>query len=118
MKRLTLAVFTIIAIAVSCKSSGSMTAIQPKQGAIDLPEKGDFRIWKDLTHPSFTVTLSNPSTSQSCEIYTVKNNWNEKWVSPSLLAGKTLTVRVPANGHLLFKNFNPNTLKINYKIEE
>jgi hypothetical protein len=118
MKRFTLALLTIISIAISCKSTGSMAVIQPKQGAIELPEKGEFRIWKDVSHPSFTVTLSNPSATQSCEVYTVKSSGSEKWISPSLQAGKTLSVTVPANGHLFFKNFNPNILKIDYKVEE
>jgi hypothetical protein len=118
MKRFTLALLTIITIAISCKSTGSMAAIQPKQGAIELPEKGEFRIWKDVSHPSFTVTLSNPSATQSCEVYTVKSSGSEKWISPSLQAGKSLTITVPANGHLFFKNFNPNILKIDYKVEE
>jgi hypothetical protein len=118
MKRFTLALLTIITIAISCKSTGSMAVIQPKQGTIELPEKGEFRIWKDVSHPSFTVTLSNPSATQSCEVYTVKSSGSEKWISPSLQAGKTLTITVPANGHLFFKNFNPNILKIDYKVEE
>ncbi len=118
MKRLTLAFFAIIIIAISCKSTGSMMAIQPKQGTIELPEKGEFRIWKDIVHPSFTVTLSNASATQSCEVYTVKSSGSEKWISPSLQAGKTLSITVPSNGHLFFKNFNPNVLKIDYNVEE
>jgi hypothetical protein len=38
--------------------------------------------------------------------------------SPSLQAGKTMTITVPVNGHLFFKNFNPNTLKIDYNVED
>ena len=95
-----------------------MTVIQPKQGTIELPEKGEFRIWKGIAHPSFTVTLYNPSATQSCEVYTVKRSGKEKWISPSLQAGKTLTITVPANGHLFLKNFNQNILKIEYKVEE
>ncbi len=118
MKHLTVALFTIITIAISCKSTGSMSSIIPKSGSVELPAKGEFRIWKDIIHPSFTVTLSNPSTTQSCELYTVKASGAEKWISPSLQAGKTLTVTIPANGHLFFKNFNPNILKIDYKVKE
>jgi hypothetical protein len=102
----------------SCTSTGSMAAIEPQSGTIALPEKGEYRIWNNSTHPAFSVTLTNPSTSQSCEVYTVKQNGHEKWVSPSLMAGKSLTVTVPANGHLFFKNFNPNTLDISYKIAD
>lgn len=95
-----------------------MAAIQPKMGNIELPAKGEFRIWKDIVHPRFTVTLTNNAPQQSCEIYTVKSNGTEKWVSPSLLANSTLTVTVPTDGHLFFKNFNPNTLTIAYKVSE
>jgi hypothetical protein len=118
MKQLLLAFLVSVSCAVACKSTGSMAAIVPKQGSIELPHQGEFRIWKDLSHPAFSVTLSNPSATQSCEVYRVNGNGNEKWISPSLQAGKTLTVTVPANGHLFFKNFNPNILKIDYKVEE
>jgi hypothetical protein len=118
MKRLLFGFLTIISITSSCKSTGSMAAIEPKSGNIELPAKGELRIWKDTQHPSFAVLLTNSAPQQSCEIYTVKNSGVEKWVSPSLLANSTLTVTVPANGHLFFKNFNPNTLTIAYKVEE
>jgi hypothetical protein len=95
-----------------------MTDIQPKSGIIELPAKGEFRIWKGIKHPSFSVTLSNPSATQSCEVYQVKDNGSEKWVRPSLQAGKSLTVWVSSDGHLFFKNFNPNMLKIEYKVED
>ena len=95
-----------------------MATIQPKSGTMELPAKGEFRIWRGLTHPSFSVTLTNSSTTQSCEVYKVTGNGNEKWVSPSLQAGKTIMLTVPLNGHLFFKNSNNNILKIDYKVEE
>jgi hypothetical protein len=95
-----------------------MANIQPKSGTMELPAKGEFRIWRGSIHPKFSVTLTNSSTTQSCEVYRVTDNGNEKWVSPSLQAGKTLTIKVPSNGHLFFKNFNDNILKIDYKVEE
>jgi hypothetical protein len=118
MRQTIIGFLVIMALSSSCKPKGTMVAIQPKSGTIELPAKGEFRIWKGLTHPSFSVTLSNPSATQSCEIYSVKNSGNEKWISPSLQAGKTLTVTVPSNGHLLFKNYNDNILNIAYEIEE
>ena len=118
MKQLLVALLTLTIVNYACKSTGSMAAIQPKSGTIELPEKGEFRIWKDITHPAFAVTLINNAAVQSCEVYTVKSSGSEKWISPSLQAGKTLTITVPANGHLFFKNFNPNILKIDYKLEE
>jgi hypothetical protein len=118
MKRLLFIFSTISIIAFSCKSTGSMATIEPKLGNIELPAKGEFRIWKDIAHPGFTVTLTNNAPNQSCEIYSVKSNGTEKWISPSLLANSTLTITVPTNGHLFFKNFNPNILIITYKVNQ
>ena len=118
MKQLVFGLLTILTLNNSCKTTGTMAAIQPKSGTMELPSKGEFRMWRGVTHPSFSVTLSNSSASQSCEVYKVTDNGNEKWVSPSLQAGKTLTLTVPSNGHLFFKNFNDNVLKIDYKVEE
>ena len=118
MKSVLFALLTIIIVSSSCKSTGSISAIQPKSGIIELPAKGEFRIWKDIMHPGFTVTVSNPAANQSCEVYKVKENGSEKWISPSLMAGKSITITVPSNGHLFFKNFNDNILKIEYKVSE
>ena len=118
MKKLVFGLLIIITGISSCKSTGTMATIQPKSGTLELPAKGEYRVWKDVTHPSFSVTLTNPSLTQSCEIYKVSDNGNEKLISPSLQAGKNLTVTVPSNGHLFIKNFNNNILKIDYKVNE
>lgn len=118
MKQLLFALLTISILNYSCKPTGSMASIEPKSGTIELPAKGEFRIWRNTTHSGFSVTLTNPSATQSCEVYKVTANGNEKWVSPSLLAGASLSISVPSNGHLFFKNFNDNTLKIDYKVKE
>jgi hypothetical protein len=102
----------------SCTSSQGITNIQPKTGTIEIPEKGEFRMWRDVKHGSFTVTLTNSSPNQSVELYKVKSDGNEKWVSPSLLANSSQKVIIPADGHLFIKNFNPNTFTITYKIAE
>ena len=80
MKQLLFALITIATLTYSCKSTGSMSAIQPKSGTIELPTKGELRIWRNSIHPSFTVTLTNPAEKQSCEVYKVTGNGNEKWV--------------------------------------
>lgn len=118
MKKLLAISLSILLVYTACKSVGTMASIQPKTGVMELPAKGEFRIWQGITHPRFSVTLTNPSTTQSCEVYKVSSNGNEKWISPSLQAGKSLTVTIPSNGHLFFKNFNDNVLKIEYKVEE
>ncbi len=117
MKKLILAAVIAAAAFASCNSSRSMATIEPKSGNIELPAKGELRIWKNTQHPSFRVMLTNNAPQQSCEVYTVQSSGVEKWVSPSLVANSTLTVTVPADGHLFFKNFNPNTLTILYKVE-
>jgi hypothetical protein len=75
-------------------------------------------MWKDVPHGSFTVTITNSSPIQSVELYRVKRDGNEKWVSPSLLANTSLNVTIPADGHLFIKNFNPNIFTVTYKIAE
>ena len=116
MKKLLYLLF-ILSVMMSCGSTQSMTAIEPKSGTFDLPAKGEFRIWRGTSHPSFTVTLVNSSPNQSCEIYKVTSNGNEKWINPSLLANSTLRVTIPADGHLFIKNFNDTVLTISYKVE-
>ncbi len=118
MKQVLFTLLTLATLTYSCKSTGSMAAIQPKTGTIELPAKGELRIWKDIIHPGFIVTLTNSAEKQSCEVYKVKESGSEKWIDPSLQAGKSLTISVPANGHLFLKNFNENILKIQYKVEE
>jgi hypothetical protein len=118
MKKFIVALAFISSFFMACNSSQSMKSIEPKSGIFDLPAKGELLVWKGLEHPSFLVSITNPNPQQSCEIYTVKSNGKEKWISPSLLASSTLTVQVPKNGHLYFKNFNPNNLVINYNINQ
>ena len=118
MKKLIFPYLAIIVIAVACNSSRNLTNIQPKLGNLEIPAKGELRVWKDIKHPSFDVVLTNANTNQSCEIYYVKSNGTEKWINPSLKASSSQTVSIPTDGHLFIKNFNPNTLTISYKINE
>ena len=106
------------AILIGCSSSHGITTIEPKTGTIEISASGEFRMWKDIKHGSFSVLLTNSSPSQSVELYTVKSAGNEKWISPSLLANSSQQVTIPADGHLFIKNFNPNTFTITYKIAE
>ena len=118
MKQLATVILATLALCQSCRTAESVAVIQPKVGTIDLPAKGEFRMWNKITHPSFSVTLVNASATQSCEVYKVSANGNETWINPSLQAGKTLTLTVPSDGHLFFKNFNDNVLAITYKVAE
>lgn len=118
MKQLFALLLICSSIFSSCSPSQDITTILPKSGTIEIPAKGAFRMWKDSKHGSFTVALTNTSPNQSVELYKVKVDGNEKWISPSLLANSSLEVRIPANGHLLIKNFNDNTFMITYKIAD
>jgi hypothetical protein len=102
----------------SCSTSQGITNVQPKSGTITIPAKGEFRMWQNVTHGAFTVTLANSSPNQSVELYKVKSNGSEKWISPSLLANSSQQVTIPADGHLFIKNFNDNAFTISYQIAE
>jgi hypothetical protein len=116
MKKL-LFIITLSAVSlVSC--TRNLIKIEPKAGTIEIMSKNETRIWKGIDHSSFSVKLTNTDPKQSVELYTVKSNGAEKWVSPSLLANSSLTVNIPADGHLFIKNFNPNNFKISYQIVE
>jgi hypothetical protein len=116
MKKLLFLLSISVSILFSC--SKNIVNIEPKAGSIEIPAKGELRIWKGIEHGSFTVKLTNTDPKQSVELYTVKSNGSEKWVSPSLLANSSLTITIPTDGHLFIKNFNPNNFKITYQIAE
>lgn len=118
MKQLFAMLLVCSAIFTGCSSSQGIANIQPKSGTIEIPAKGEIRVWKEVTHGSFTVTLTNSSPNQSVELYKVKSNGAEKWISPSLLANSSQDITIPADGHLFIKNFNGNTFTITYKIAE
>ena len=109
---------TVLVMASACNSSKNIIDIQPKSGNLEIPAAGELRVWNNIAHTGFEVRLTNTSPAQSCELYYVQSNGNEKWVNPSLLANSSQTVKIPAKGHLFVKNFNPNTLTISYAIEE
>jgi hypothetical protein len=116
MKKLAFILTISLVTLFSC--SRNIVNIEPKAGIIEIPAKGEFRIWKGIEHSSFSVKLTNNDPKQSVELYTVKSHDTEKWVSPSLLANSSLTITIPADGHLFIKNFNPNNFKISYNINE
>jgi hypothetical protein len=88
----------------------------PKKGILEINAKNDISFWKGIKHASFRVYLTNPSKTNSCEAYYVKNGV-ENWISPSLLANGKLDFNVPRNAHVFFKNFSNENLKITYTIE-
>lgn len=116
MKKILFTAVLFTAIMISCNSTQNLANIEPKNGTMELPAKGELRIWNNQEHTSFSVTLINASATQSCELYTVNSSGKEKWVSPSLLAKSKLTVTIPSNGHLFVKNFNNNLLPVTYSI--
>lgn len=107
------AIITILFFQFSCKS---VQDISPKQGTIIVPAKGEIRMWDNLEHGSFSLKLENTSTKNSCEAYKVKNG-NQKWISPSLLANKSLEFSIAANGHLLLQNYSDEVITVKYTIQ-
>jgi hypothetical protein len=118
MNKSIFAFMAIVVFAIFCTSSRSLTIIQPKSGNLEIPANEELRVWKEIKHPRFDVVLTNQNANQSCEIYYVKSDGTEKWIKPSLQAKSSQTVTIPTDGHLFVKNFNPNSLTINYKINE
>jgi hypothetical protein len=102
----------------SCNSNKNLVSIQPKNGILEIPAKGELRMWNNTKHASFKVILTNSYSTQSCEVYYENSKGNEKWINPSLLANTSLTVSIPANGNLFLKNFNDNIFKVSYNIEK
>lgn len=118
MKQLLSILLLCSSIIISCSSSHGITNIEPKSGIIEIPAKGEYRMWPDIRHGSFTVKVTNLSPDQSVELYKVKKDGNEKWVRPSLLANSSLEITIPDDGHLFIKNFNNNIFTVTYKIAE
>ena len=107
------AIITILLFQFSCKT---VQGISPKQGTIIIPAKGEIRMWDNLEHGSFSLNLENTSTKNSCEAYKVKNGY-QKWISPSLLATKSLEFSIAANGHLLLQNYSDEIITVKYTIQ-
>jgi hypothetical protein len=118
MKHLFSGLLLFSMILTGCSSSHGITNIEPKTGAIEIPANGQFRMWNNSKHGSFTVMLTNSSASQSVELYKVYSDGKEKWITPSLLANTSQEVAIPADGHLFIKNFNANIFTVTYKISE
>jgi hypothetical protein len=113
----TIKIFVALTIFLaSCSTSENLINIEPKIGTIDIPAKGEIRVWQNITHGNFKVQLTNNNENQSCELYRVKSSGEEKWINPSLLAKSSQTIAIPKDGHLFIKNFNPNNLVIKYVI--
>jgi hypothetical protein len=108
----------VMAFFSACFTNKDFADIQPKAGIIEIPAKGEIRIWKDINHASFEVQLTNNDTSATCEVYCVNSKGKEKWINPSLQAKKQLVINIPKNGYLLIKNFNTKNIGVSYKIEE
>ena len=45
----------------SCNSNKNLVSIQPKNGILEIPAKGELRMWNHLEHESFKVKLTNSS---------------------------------------------------------
>ena len=102
----------LLLVQISCKT---MQDISPKQGTIVVPAKGEIKMWENIDHNSFSLELENTSTKNSCEAYKVKNGF-QKWISPSLLANKSLEFSIASNGYLLLQNYSNEEITVKYSI--
>ena len=107
------ALIAMVLLHVSCKS---LQEISPKQGEIIVPAKGEIRMWDKIEHGSFSLKLENTSTKNSCEAYKVKNGF-QRWISPSLLANKSLEFSIATNVHLLLQNYSDEVITVKYLIQ-
>lgn len=107
---------TILVLLISFLTSCKSVIISPKEGVIKVPAKGEIEMWKDLEHASFSLHLENKSLKNSCEVYNVSAFGSKKWISPSLLANKTLDFSIASNGSLLLQNYSNEEIIVNYKI--
>ena len=112
MKNLILA-FTLVVASICCKS---LPEITPKKGSFDVNSNQNLTLW-NTNHQSFLVRLENTSTKNSCEVYIIKNG-SKKWISPSLLANKSLYFNVPTNASVFIENYSTDNVKINYSINQ
>ena len=101
----------LLVFAASCKS---LPEINPKQGTISVETKSSKTLF-DSEHQSFSIHFQNKNTKNSCEVYTIKNGI-KKWISPSLLANKTLDFHVATNGSVFIENFSNENIEIQYTI--
>ncbi|MEC4004199.1 hypothetical protein OX283_006000 [Flavobacterium sp. SUN052] len=107
---------SILLILISFQFSCKSVDISPKEGTIKVPPKGEIRMWQNIEHSSFTLHLENKSSKNSCEAYKVSSSGNQKWISPSLLAKKSLDFTISSNGSLLLQNYSEEELIVNYTI--
>jgi hypothetical protein len=116
MKKYILILSVALTTIASCNVCKNLDSSIPQTGSITIPAKANYTMFKNIEHCSFSITLTNSNSNQSCEAYYVKENGKEKWINPSLMANKSLTFTIPKNGYMLLKNFNPNDFTITYKI--
>jgi len=88
--------------------------VKPKSGKIEVPAKGKLSLWEGK-HDSFSATITNPNEKVSVELYTVKGS-SKKWITPSLLAKKSIKVSVATNGSVLIENYNSSKVILDVKI--
>jgi hypothetical protein len=90
--------------------TAEQTTVGNSKKTVYVEPKGEVRILEG-DHGRLRVTLSNPSTKNSCEVYTV-SLLKEKWLSPSLMPGKSLSFGLSKNNAVLIKNFSAEKLAL------
>lgn len=106
------AIISVLFFQFSCKSA---IDISPKTATIIVPAKGEIKLFDNVDHNSFSINLTNKSTKNSCEAYTVKNG-NRKWISPSLPVNGTLDFSVSSSAYVLLQNYSDENISVVYTI--
>ncbi len=106
-------IVSILFLQFSCKTYQD---IAPKTATIIVPAKGEIELFKNLEHASLRIYLTNQSTKNSCEAYTIKNG-NKKWISPSLPVNGKLDFLVSSSASVLLQNYSDENVSVVYTID-
>ena len=107
------AIVSILILQFSCKSAMD---ISPKSATINVPARGEIKLFDNIEHSFFSIILTNQSRKKSCEIYVVKNGV-KKWITPSLLANKQLYFSISSSAYVLLENFSDENISVVYSID-
>lgn len=106
------AIVYVLFLQISCKTYQD---VSPKMATIIVPAKGEIELFKNVEHASFRIYLTNQSTKNSCEAFTIKNG-NRNWISPSLPVNGKLDFSVSSSASILLQNYSDENISVVYTI--
>jgi len=109
MRKVTVLFLASTLMAMSCNTSQNQVNIQPETGNLDIPAKGELRVWKDLKHAGFDVVLTNNNPARLVTTYQTPNrrtpNIERKrcfWFYEKPKAGHSFDIRYSAVRYSIF----------------